>query len=145
MILTKWQSWFWYKWPRFSKDWEKSKTSYSAFLFSIFVMWPNWQSSRKKEDLVKSGYRLDIKIKKFKNDDQSGPIFFLLKNPLCVCVCVWKLYFPVRKMQKFAQEKPLLPVFLFWKLPVLWGFWTGGSLILKYWKNLELMVVCFFK
>jgi len=48
-------------------------------------MWPNWQSSRKKEDLVKSGYRLDIKIKKFKNDDQSGPIFFL-KNPLCVCV-----------------------------------------------------------
>jgi len=81
-------------------------------------MWPNWQSSRKKEDLVKSGYRLDIKIKKFKNDDQSGPIFFL-KNPLCVCVCE-NYIFQVEKCKKIAQEKPLLPVFLFLK--------TAGSL-----------------
>jgi hypothetical protein len=71
---------------------------------------------------------------------------FSLENPLWVCVCVCENYiFPGQKMQKFAQGKPLLPVFLFWNPPVLWRFWTGDSLILKYLKNLKSMVECFFK
>lgn len=61
----------------------KTKTSCSVFYFQFCDVAK--LAIIQKEDLVKSSYRLDIKIKKFKNDDQSGPIFFL-KNPLCVCV-----------------------------------------------------------
>jgi hypothetical protein len=56
----------------------------------------------RKEDLVKSGYRIDIKIKKFKNDDISGPNFFQ-KNPLCVCVCE-NYIFQVKKCKHLPKR-----------------------------------------
>ncbi len=143
MVLTKWQSRFWYTWPRFSKDWEKSNNSCkktSCLVFLLSILWCGQTGNHPEEDLVKSGYRLVIKILKIKNDDKSGPIFFL-KN-LFVCVCV-KIIFSRSKNAKIRPRETTASCLSFLKTSGSFKFlnrWFSDSEIFK---NLESMVVCF--